>query len=161
VQQFHSLPVGSLHDERELAMKAFNNAKHAALAILEPIDFKILKVSNIEILATTSTRRRSSRRRSRMSSTMAKTLRRIVSAVAKTMTIKRSYPPMTRTQADAARTSLPLRFLWSLRWGPTTRSSPLQLNNYELFCLQNYKTAHAWHKIHYKVIQNQSRYLIC
>lgn len=50
MQQFHSLPVGSLHDERELAMKAFNNAKHAALAILEPIDFKILKVSNIEIL---------------------------------------------------------------------------------------------------------------
>lgn len=70
---------------------------------------------------------------------MAKTLRRIASAVVKTMMIKRSYPPMTTTQADAAKMSLPLRFLWSLRWGPKTRTSPLQLNNYELFCLQNLK----------------------
>lgn len=50
VRNYRALRTGSYLNERELATKAFNNAKNEATEILETIGYKLKKVANIEIL---------------------------------------------------------------------------------------------------------------
>jgi hypothetical protein len=50
VKHYRAGYVGSSLNERELATKAFNNAKAEASAILDQISYRLAKVSNIEIL---------------------------------------------------------------------------------------------------------------
>ncbi len=50
VRHYRTLRTSAYLNERELVTKAFNNAKAEALDILEKIEYKLKKVSNIEIL---------------------------------------------------------------------------------------------------------------
>jgi hypothetical protein len=50
VKNYKTDTVGSSLNERELATKAFNNAKAEATTILDQIGYRLVKVSNIEIL---------------------------------------------------------------------------------------------------------------
>jgi len=50
VRHYRALRTSTYLNERELATKAFNNAKAEAIEVLEQIGYKLKKVSNVEIL---------------------------------------------------------------------------------------------------------------